>query len=192
MGSESGRPASGRGAGPSEQELVDRCRQGDDQAFRALVDQYKGLVFALVARSVSDRARAEELAQDVFLRVHRGLPYFQGRSRLSTWIYRIVVNVLASERRPLETASIDGPEDGPSREAGGADPNYDALTLRDRLEKAIARLPVHYQVLINGHYLKEMRYEDLADALDMPIGTVKTHLHRAKRQLRHLLETELR
>jgi RNA polymerase sigma-70 factor (ECF subfamily) len=192
MGSESGRPASGRSAGPSEQELVDRCRHGDDQAFRTLVDQYKGLVFALVARSVSDRARAEELAQDVFLRVHRGLPYFQGRSRLSTWIYRIVVNVLASERRPLETASIDGPEDGRSREPGRVDPTYDALALRDRLDKAIARLPTHYQVLVNGHYLKDMRYEDLAEALDLPMGTVKTHLHRAKRQLRHLLETEFR
>ena len=66
------------------------------------------------------------------------------------------------------------------------------LALRDRMEKAIERLPVNYQVLINGHYLKGLRYEDLADALDLPMGTVKTHLHRAKRQLRHLLETEFR
>jgi RNA polymerase sigma-70 factor (ECF subfamily) len=191
MGSHSGRPADRR-AGPSDEDLVERCRQGDDQAFRALVDQYKGLVFALVARSVGDRARAEELAQEVFLRVHRGIPYFQGRSRLSTWIYRIVVNVLASERRPAETVSIDAAGDQPSREPGGTDAAYEAVALRDRLEKAIARLPVHYQVLVNGHYLKDLRYEDLAEALDLPMGTVKTHLHRAKRQLRHLLETEFR
>ena len=66
------------------------------------------------------------------------------------------------------------------------------LVMKDRLQKAIERLPVPYQVLINGHYLKGMRYEDLAEALEMPMGTVKTHLHRAKRRLRHLLETELR
>ena len=64
--------------------------------------------------------------------------------------------------------------------------------MRDRLQKAIEQLPVRYQVLINGHYMKGMQYEELAAALDMPMGTVKTHLHRAKRRLRHLLETEYR
>jgi RNA polymerase sigma-70 factor (ECF subfamily) len=66
------------------------------------------------------------------------------------------------------------------------------MVLKDRLQKAIERLPIQYQVLVNGHYLKGLRYEDLAEALDLPMGTVKTHLHRAKRQLRRLLETELR
>lgn len=178
-------------AGESEQALIERCRQGDEQAFRELVDQYKGLVFALVARSITDRARAEEMAQDVFLRVYRGLPYFRGEARLSTWIYRIVVNLLAAERRPVEVESIDGREGGPSHEPSAEDPAFDELALRNRMEKAIARLPVHYQVLINGHYMKGLRYEELAEALQLPMGTVKTHLHRAKRQLRHLLETEL-
>lgn len=178
--------------GESEQALVERCRQGDEQAFRELVDQYKGLVFALVTRSIRDRARAEEIAQDVFLRIHRGLPYFRGEARLSTWIYRIAVNLLAAERRPVEVESIEGREDGPSHEPAAPDPAFDELALRNRMEKAIARLPVNYQVLINGHYLKGLRYEDLAEALDLPMGTVKTHLHRAKRQLRHLLETEFR
>ena len=176
----------------SEQALVERCRQGDEQAFRELVDQYKGLVFALVTRSVRDRARAEEIAQDVFLRIYRGLPYFRGEARLSTWIYRIAVNLLAAERRPVEVESIEGREDGPSHEPAAVDPAFDELALRNRMEKAIERLPVNYQVLINGHYLKGLRYEDLAEALDLPMGTVKTHLHRAKRQLRHLLETEFR
>ena len=63
-----------------EHELVERCRQGDETAFRELVDQYKGLVFALIARSIPNRARAEELAQDVFLKVHKGLPYFRGEA----------------------------------------------------------------------------------------------------------------
>ena len=177
----------------SEHELVQRCRQGDETAFRELVDQYKGLVFALIARSITDRARAEELAQDVFLKVHKGLPYFRGESRLSTWIYRIVVNVLSQERRDLATVSLDEKGgDRPRPEPATEDRSFEDFATKDRLQKAIERLPVPYQVLINGHYLKGMRYEDLAEALNMPMGTVKTHLHRAKRQLRHLLETRLR
>jgi RNA polymerase sigma-70 factor, ECF subfamily len=178
----------------SEHELVERCRQGDETAFRELVDQYKGLVFALIARSVTDRARAEELAQDVFLKVHKGLPYFRGDARLSTWIYRIVINALSQERPRGTTLSLDDVPAGDRqpRQVAVDDRSFGDLLLKDRLQKAIERLPVQYQVLVNGHYLKGMRYEDLAEALDLPMGTVKTHLHRAKRQLRLLLETEFR
>ena len=179
----------------TEHELIERCRQGDETAFRELVDQYKGLVFALIARSIANRARAEELAQDVFLKVHRGLPYFRGEAKLSTWLYRIVINVLSQERPELATASLDDrdDEDRPRVQAPAADDRaFGDLVMKDRLQKAIEQLPVPYQVLINGHYLKGMRYEDLAEALNMPMGTVKTHLHRAKRRLRHLLETEYR
>src|SRR5229473_8146020 len=94
----------------NERELVERCRSGDEHAFQELVDRYKDLVFALIARTVQDRSRAEDLAQEVFLRIHRGLPYFRGEARLSTWIYRIVANVcLQSQARPSagrETVSL--------------------------------------------------------------------------------------
>src|SRR5713101_1011832 len=81
----------------NERELVERCRSGDEHAFQELVDRHKDLVFALIARTIQDRSRAEDLAQDVFLRIHRGLPYFRGEARLSTWIYRIVANVCLQE-----------------------------------------------------------------------------------------------
>jgi RNA polymerase sigma-70 factor, ECF subfamily len=193
---ETGIPATriGRG-GAVEQTLIDRCRQGDETAFRELVDQYKGLVFALIARSISNRARAEELAQDVFLKVHKGLPYFRGEAKLVTWIYRIAINALSQERPELATTSLDEDHTGrgkPALQPTADDRAFSDLVLKDRLQKAIERLPVRYQVLVNGHYLKGLRYEELAEALDMPMGTVKTHLHRAKRQLRILLETEYR
>lgn len=180
-----------------ERQLIERCRSGDDEAFRELVDAHKRLVFALIARSVTDPARAEELSQEVFLRVHRGLPYFRGESRLSTWIYRIVSNVLSEERRPGKplTMSLDETtpdSDQPRLELGAEDRAFSDLELVDRLHKAIATLPVPYQLLVNGHYLEGLRYEDLAESLQIPMGTVKTHLHRAKRLLRRLLEGELR
>ena len=87
-----------------DRELIERCRSGDDTAFGELVDRYKDLVFGLVYRMVADRSLAEDLAQDVFLKVHRGIPYFRGEARLSTWIFRIVQNVCvqARSRRPAD------------------------------------------------------------------------------------------
>ena len=78
--------------------LIERCRAGDDAAFGELVDRYKDLVYGLIYRLTADRSRVDDLAQDVFLKVHRGLPYFRGEARLSTWIYRIVQNVCSQAR----------------------------------------------------------------------------------------------
>lgn len=166
-----------------ERELVSRCQAGDETAFGELVDHYKNLVYAMVYRMVNDRNQAEDLAQEVFLKVHRGLPYFRGEARLSTWIYRIVANVCVQargKRRELQAAA-----ELPDR--GKTDPSFADLELRDRLEKAIAQLPDQYRILIAAHYLKGVQYEALAEALNMPLGTVKTHLYRAKRLLREIL-----
>jgi RNA polymerase sigma-70 factor (ECF subfamily) len=182
-----------------ERALIERCRAGDEGAFQELVDRYKDLVFALIARTVQDRSRAEDLAQDVFLRVHRGLPYFRGEARLSTWIYRIVANVCAQTRgrgpRTTSLDELDAPDGSPARSRvmpSTKDRQFGDLELRDRLEKAIARLPPNYRLLVAAHYLRGVQYEDLAEALELPLGTVKTQLHRAKQQLRRLLETELK
>ena len=137
----------------NERELVERCRRGDEGAFQELVDRYKDLVFALIARTVQDRSRAEDLAQDVFLRVHRGLPYFRGEARLSTWIYRIVANVCVQDhgrapRRRCRSTTSAARAVTPS----ASDRQFGDLELRDRLEKAIARLPANYRLLDRRAY----------------------------------------
>lgn len=172
-----------------ERALVERCQAGDEAAFGELVDRYKNLVYAIVGRMVADRALADDLAQDVFLKIHRGLPYFRGDARLSTWVYRIVANVCVEARsRRAPDLSLDDDRGPQSREPGRADTAFAELELRDRLEKAIARLPDNYRLLIAAHYLQGVQYEALAEALDLPLGTVKTHLYRAKRRLRELLQ----
>ena len=177
----------------TERELVERCRRGEEAAFQELVDQYKDLVFAVIARTVQDRARAEDLAQDVFLRVHRGLPYFRGEARLSTWMYRIAANVCTEARsHQAPQISLDDERTSERVRPVAADRHASDLELSDRLEKAIARLPANQRLMIAAHYLKGVRYEDLAEALQLPLGTVKTQLYRAKQQLRRLLETELK
>jgi len=166
-----------------ERELVGRCQRGEDSAFAELVDRYKNLVYAMIYRMMTDRTQVEDLAQDVFLKVHRGLPYFRGEARLSTWIYRIVANVCVqarSNRRPM-TSSTD------VAEPASSDGAFADLELRDRIEKAMAKLPDNYRFLIAAHYLKGVQYEALAESLNIPLGTVKTHLFRAKRQLRELM-----
>lgn len=173
----------------AERALIERCRAGDERAFAELVDAYKDLVYGMVWRLARDRSQVDDLAQEVFLKVHRGLPYFRGEARLSTWIYRIVMNVCsqAKARRPREV-SLDDERGGRPIELRRNDTAFGEMELRDRLEKAIAKLPEHYRVLIAAHHLRGVQYEALAETLGIPLGTVKTHLHRAKRQLRELLE----
>jgi RNA polymerase sigma-70 factor, ECF subfamily len=177
----------------TDEVLIARCQQGDEQAFRDLVDRYKNLVFGVVARSGAEPGRVEDLAQEVFLRVHRGLPYFRGDAKLTTWIYRIMLNLLSQEaerRRGSREVTLD--PGIPAHEPRTPDRAMSDLELRDRLGKALARLPANYRLLVAAHYLHDVKYEELAEALGLPIGTVKTHLHRAKKHLRALLETELR
>src|SRR5687767_4177811 len=120
-----------------ERDLIARCRAGDETAFRSIVDGFKDLVFALISRQIRDRARADDLAQEVFLRVYRGLPYFRGESRLSTWIYRVTFNVCQQDRE--QTAALVPESSGAGRfaEPVARDTAFDDLVLRDRMDKAI-------------------------------------------------------
>ena len=170
-------------ADSDERELIERCRAGDDSAFEELVDRYKNLVYAMAYRLVPDKSQVDDLAQEVFLKVHRGLPYFRGDARLSTWIYRIVSNVCFQARDSARRTPI--PNDPRGR--GAHDGSFADVELRDRLEKAMQQLPENYRLLIAAHYLEGVQYEALAEAMSIPIGTVKTHLYRAKKILRELL-----
>ena len=179
----------------TDEDLVRQCQLGSDDAFTELVGRYRRLVFGIIARTTGDAAAADDLAQDVFLRMYRGLRYFQGRARISTWIYRITVNVCLQQRaspKRIEVPIRDERVEQTLRlPPGTKDGAFGTLELRDRLGKALARLPPNYRLLVAAHYLHDVQYEELAAALDLPLGTVKTHLHRAKRQLRQLLEGEL-
>jgi RNA polymerase sigma-70 factor, ECF subfamily len=170
-----------------EQKLIERCRSGEDTAFSELVDAYKDLVYGLIHRMISDRSMVDDLAQDVFLKIHRGMPYFRGEARLSTWIFRIVQNVCTQARtRRSPEVSLDGAS--PGHEPGSKDVAFQDIELRDRLQKAMEQLSPTYRMLVAAHYLRGVQYEALAEALNIPLGTVKTHLYRAKRRLRELLE----
>jgi RNA polymerase sigma-70 factor, ECF subfamily len=171
--------------------LIERCLAGNEAAFRELVDTYKRMVFAIISRSTSDRHNVEDLAQDVFVRVHRGLRSFRGDARLSTWICRIAMNVCADGRpRAPREVSLDAAPTGalPPPAIIVSDPSFAALELRDHVAKGMALLSERSRLVLTMHYFAGRGYEEIADALQVPLGTVKTHLHRAKQQLREILE----
>src|SRR4051812_2883101 len=142
----------------SEVALLARCRAGSDSAFGELVDHHKNFVFGVILRTVDDRGRAEDLAQEVFLRVYRGLPYFRGDSRLTTWIFRIVRNVCHEERtRRPATVSLD--DVATHKQYGCIDAQFAALELHDRLSKAVAQLPAQEQLLISAYYFGGRQYD---------------------------------
>jgi RNA polymerase sigma-70 factor, ECF subfamily len=178
----------------TDRELVERWRGGDERAFQDLVDRHKDLVYALIHRAVADQSRAEALAQEVFLRVYRGLPYFRGEASVATWIYRIVAHAFIEEavRRPARVTNGAG-EHGDagrlpaSRQAG--DQGQSDVEWRRRLEQAIARLPAPARLLVAAHGLAGIPTDDLVEALQLA-GTSQSQVQRAKRQLRRLLDTE--
>jgi len=181
----------------AEQDLMERCRGGDRRAFADLVDHYKILVFNLVDRMIFDKALVEDVAQEVFIRVYQGLPGFRGESKLSTWIYRVAYNVCVAEleraRHRVDVVSIDdkGDEEGPRLELRDNRQDVEVMLAQidfgRTIQKFLDRLPPRYKGMLTLYYLQEMSYEEIGAVMTLPLGTVKTHLHRAKQALRNMI-----
>ncbi len=182
----------------SDEELVARARDGDRSAFARLVDRHSVSVFNLTLRIVGNREDAEEAAQDVFVRAYRNLGRFRGDARFSTWLYRIAVNVSLSSarrsRRDLSTTSLSGSED---EEEGlpvqlpdpSANPEerFEQAEFREQVRNMVAALPPIYSAVISMYHIQSRSYDEIAEALELPIGTVKARLFRARAALRKLI-----
>ena len=157
-------------------------------AFELLVDRYQDKVFHLALSLMRDRQLAEDMAQEVFMRIWRGLAGYSGAASLSTWIYAVGRNTCLSElkRRALrprllmEESALDRAADTPVA-APGSEAALDVKVLLDRL-------PERYRQALTLYYLEERSYQEVAEILGVPMGTVKTFLHRAKKELVELSE----
>lgn len=179
---------------PEDAKLLWRLWRGDERAFAELVDRYKGMVLNLAIRMGSRTESAEDLAQEVFLRVWKALPGFRGECKLSTWIYRITINLCIAEgktaRGRSEFITIDDPAlfGQPQMRVDAANPYAEEVILKERMVQLMARMPDHYRTAIALYYLKDMTYQEISDIMDVPMGTVKSYLFRGKAWLRdHLL-----
>jgi RNA polymerase sigma-70 factor (ECF subfamily) len=179
------------GRSADEAQLVDRLRRGDPRAFEELVIAYQHRVFGVALRMLGSRAEAEEAAQEVFLRAHRAIGDFRGDAKLSTWLYaiasRLCMNRLASgERRLLR----EGEETLARIPSGHASP-ADELERSERdaaLHRAIAELSDERRMVVVLRDLEGLSYEEIASALDLELGTVRSRLHRARMDLKEKLE----
>jgi RNA polymerase sigma-70 factor, ECF subfamily len=189
-------------AGTAERGLVEECRAGNPHAFARLVALHEGMVFNLASRLLGDPEEAKDVSQDVFLQVYRTLGRFEARSTLKTWIYRIVVNQCHNRRRlwsrrgkgrgrPLTDLT---PAEEASLAASRPDPGspYDELCRRERAERmqrALLAVSFPHRAILLLREVEGLSCEAIAETLQVPEGTVKSRLARAREALRVQFET---
>ena len=181
------------------------AKQGHEAAFRELVRRYERPLFSLLYRMVRDRALAEDLAQETFIKVLNGIKSYKPEFKFSSWIFKIANNAAIDHlrRKNLDTLSLDGSPTAETPEQMRAT----SLQLGDRaasplqqvenrelgtaIEHAIARLRPEYRSCIMLRHVEGYSYEEIAETLDLPLGTVKTYIHRARNELRGYLEDRM-
>ncbi|MFN8570680.1 MAG: sigma-70 family RNA polymerase sigma factor [Gemmatimonadaceae bacterium] len=185
-------------------DLVALAQEGREAAFRELVRRYERPVFSLIFRMVRDRETAEDLAQDSFIKVLNHIDRYRPEFKLSSWLFKIANNVAIDylRRRQLDTVSLDGsPHAATQAEveatsieiAARQETALDELEARElggAIERAISSLRPEYRACILLRHVEGRSYEEIAATLDLPLGTVKTYIHRARHQLREALEGE--
>ena len=183
-------------------DVVQLAQQGRESAFRELVRRYERPVFSLVFRMVRDRETAEDLAQDAFIKVLNHIDKSSPEFKFSSWLFKIANNVAIDwmRRKRLDTVSMDGSPhattaaeveattfDLAAQQESALD-EMEARELGTAIERAIAKLRPEYRACIMLRHVEGRSYEEIATTLDLPLGTVKTYIHRARHELRRTLE----
>lgn len=178
---------------PPDRDILERARSGDREAMGLLLAPELDRVYATCRRMVGRREDAEELAQDALVKIIRGLPTFDGRSSLSTWMTRVTINACLSWMRTRARTSGRRPVNLEQPELIRAEPGTPAGVQSDEhaaLERALDRLKPEYRAILVLRDVRELDYEAIGASLDLPIGTVKSRLFRARAALRRALESE--
>jgi RNA polymerase sigma-70 factor, ECF subfamily len=185
----------------TDQEIVALAREGREAGYRELIRRYERPVFSLILRMVRDRQLAEDLAQETFIKALNAIASYRPEFKFSSWIFKIANNAAIDHlrRRELDTLSIDGAPHATSAEDieatalqvgdKGETPlaELEARELGTSIERAIGRLRPEYRSCIMLRHVEGLAYEEIAQLLDLPLGTVKTYIHRARHELRDML-----
>lgn len=179
-----------------EARLVERAKAQDEAAFEQIMNLYADRLYNYILRMVGNEADAEDLVQETFLRAYQGLPAFDGRASLSTWLYRIATNLCIDHQRrrarrvPTVSYSIREDEDGEPTEwefpdLRTPDPLEAALNreLEEVVERAVSRLSPRLKTVLLLYDVEELSYEEIARVLNIPIGTVKSRLNHARARI---------
>ena len=183
-------------------DVVRLAQEGRERAFRELVRRYERPVFTLIYRMVRDRETSEDLAQETFIKILNHIDKYSPEFKFSSWIFKIANNVAIDHlrRKTLDTVSIDGsPHARTAAESAASafdvavqqESALDELEARElgtAIERAVATLRPMYRACIMLRHVEGRSYEEIASTLDLPLGTVKTYIHRARHELRRALE----
>lgn len=183
-----------------DRELIAQARSGDERAYRALLSKYERAVYNICLRMIRDREEARDLAQEVFMKVFAMLDRYNPAYAFSNWLLKITSNLCidAIRKRRIDTLPMDEPIHGPKGDVERQYPSPHTgpeakLIGKERtalLRRAIEGLPEHYRIMIILRHQQELSYEEIAGILDIPLGTVKARIHRAREMLRQRLEGE--
>ena len=185
----------------SDQEVIARALQGAEAAYRELVRRYERPVFSLIYRMVRDRELAEDLTQETFVKVLNALDRYRPEFKFSSWIFKIANNAAIDHlrRRELDTLSLEGGPHATTPDqieatslqvSDRGESPLDELAARElgsAIERAIGSLRPEYRACIIMRHIEGRPYDEIADALGLPLGTVKTYIHRARAELREML-----
>jgi RNA polymerase sigma-70 factor, ECF subfamily len=178
--------------------LIDACLKGNQGAFDVLMRRYEERVFNLVYRVLGNVEDAQDVVQETFINAYQSLPNFKRESLFYTWLYRIAMNTAIShKRRHKGTVSFDAGRNG----EGGLEPldnseynrpghAMEKAELERRIQKALNSLSPEHKIVLVFKEMEGLKYEEIADILQLPIGTVRSRLHRARIELRDLLQRE--
>ena len=182
----------------TDQELVAAAQKGSEKAYRELLERYQRPVFSLIYRMLRDREQSEDLAQETFVRVFNNIDRYDPAYKFSSWIFKIATNLTIDHIRKKEvpTVSIDGSRYAVTAdeieastitvESGDENPEelLVARELGNQIEEAIGTLREEYRTAILLRHVEGYEYQDIADIMGVPLGTVKTFIHRARNELR--------
>ena len=188
-------------AAKSDQDIVALARAGEEPAYRELIRRYERPIFSLLYRMVRDRELAEDLAQETFVKALNAIESYRPEFKFSSWIFKIANNAAIDHlrRRELDTLSLEGSPHAETPDAIEAtalqigarqESPLDAVEARElggQIEVAIARLRPEYRSCILLRHVEGRAYEEIAEILGLPLGTVKTYIHRARNELRQAL-----
>jgi RNA polymerase sigma-70 factor, ECF subfamily len=188
-------------AARTDQEIVVLARAGEEAAYRELIRRYERPLFSLLYRMVRDRELAEDLAQETFIKALNAIESYRPEYKFSSWIFKIANNAAIDHlrRRELDTLSLEGSPHAETPEAVEAtalqigdrqESPLDAVEARElggQIEQAIAQLRPEYRSCILLRHVEGRAYEEIAEILSLPLGTVKTYIHRARNELRQAL-----
>src|SRR6266496_1526174 len=180
----------------SEAEAIERAKQGDPEAFKALYDLHKRRVYSLCLRMTGNTASAEDLTQEAFLQLFRKIGTFRGESAFSTWLHRMSVNVVLMQLRkqnlpvvPIDETTEGDEEGSVKKEPGAPDERLTGSIDRLRLQRAVDELPPGYRTIFVLHDVEGYEHNEIAEMVGCSIGNSKSQLHKARLKLRELLRT---